>query len=52
MVPEVQTADSCFGLIGPRQCSAALGGHGQQILCAMGSQSVPIQQTSLYNHLY
>ena len=20
------TADSCFGLIGPRQCSAALGG--------------------------
>ena len=26
VVPEVQTADSCFGLIGPRQCSAALGG--------------------------
>ena len=26
MVPEVQTADSCFGLIGPRQCSVALGG--------------------------
>ena len=26
IVPEVQTADSCFGLIGPRQCSAALGG--------------------------
>ena len=26
VVPEVQTADSCFSLIGPRQCSAALGG--------------------------
>ena len=23
MVPKVQTADSCFGLIWPRQCSAA-----------------------------
>ena len=26
VVPKVQTAGSCFGLIGPRQCSAALGG--------------------------
>ena len=26
VVSKVQTADSCFGLIGPRQCSAALGG--------------------------
>ena len=26
MVPEVQNAESCFGLIGPRQCSVALGG--------------------------
>ena len=26
VVPNVQTADSCLGLIGPRQCSAALGG--------------------------
>ena len=26
-MPEVQTADSCFGLIGPRQCSVALGGQ-------------------------
>ena len=26
VVPEVQTADNSFGLIGRRQCSAALGG--------------------------
>ena len=26
VVPKVQTADNCFGLIGPRQCSAALDG--------------------------
>ena len=26
VVPKVQTADSCFSLIGPRQYSAALGG--------------------------
>ena len=26
LVPEVQTADSCSNLIGPRQCNTALGG--------------------------
>ena len=26
VVAKVQTADNCFSLIGPRQCSAALGG--------------------------
>ena len=27
------TADSCFGLIGPRQCSAALGGQATSTVC-------------------
>ena len=27
VVPKVQTVDSCFSLIGRRQCSAALGGQ-------------------------
>ena len=26
VVPKMQTVDSCVGLIGPRKCSAALGG--------------------------
>ena len=38
MAPKVQTTDSCYGLIGSRQCSVALGGPATSTGTKIGSK--------------
>ena len=48
------TADSCFGLIGPRQCSAALGGPATSTedLRHQGALNKPGVLTHLHVHVH
>ena len=47
-MPEVQTADSCFGLIGPRQCgSIALGGSATSTVDRIMTQKRALNRASL-----
>ena len=53
MVPEVQTADSCFGLIRRCQCTVALGGPATSTVCmANTSHDDCVTCMSLIVHVY
>ena len=49
VVPKVQTVVSCFGLVGPRQCSAALSGPATSNIWPEAPWGLKLKRTSKYS---